>query len=74
VALIETYLQELEALKSNAALEGLQPADNSKTEFEFGRVCGVQEGVRLAEELFQKLLTDREQDAENRKSRSSRAT
>jgi hypothetical protein len=73
MALIETYLQELEQLKASTALEGLRPDDNSRTEFEFGRVCGVQEGVRLAEELLQKLLTDREEDAETRASRQSRS-
>lgn len=72
MALIETYLQELESLKVTAAVESLQPDDNSKTEFEFGRACGLQEGLRRAEELLNRVIADREEDAENRKSRKTR--
>lgn len=71
MALIETYLAELEALKVTAAVEALNTDDSSKAEFDFGSACGVQKGLRLAGELLSRLIAERETDAANSKSRRS---
>jgi hypothetical protein len=50
----------LEQRKGIAETALLQPAD--KTEFEYGRVAGLYQGLTMAIEALQDVLADREDD------------
>lgn len=62
MATIEAYLEALKALQIQTATESLAPSIDQRTEFRFGYVCGVQEGLRKAEELLNKQLEEEDQD------------
>lgn len=68
MALAEKFLAEIGTLKADAASETLQPETRYQNAFGFGRACGIQEGLRMAEELLNKLLVESE-DAANDKRR-----
>lgn len=53
------YIAKLIAARQGLADNGLG-APSEKTAFEFGRQCGVNQGLRRAEELYLELL--KEQD------------
>ena len=60
---LERYLGELEGLRSRTAEESLTNiADADKTAFGFGRAVGRLEGLRLAEDALQNLLSEPERD------------
>lgn len=60
MALADRFLGELEQLKQQRAVGALQPTEESKTLFDYGEACGVQLGLGLAQELFEKILSDQE--------------
>lgn len=63
MATLERYLEALKALRLKCLEESLNPNQSQKTEFNYGFVCGIQQGFKLAEELLdQHLVTDEEND------------
>jgi hypothetical protein len=68
VAAIERFLQELQELKAKNAEASLKPGTDDQTEFGYGRACGQQLGLQLAEELLNKILSDSDDDGISRRS------
>lgn len=62
MATLERYLEALVTLKTKAQEDSLNPPDSKKNEFGYGFVCGVQAGLRMAEELLNKQLNEEEED------------
>jgi hypothetical protein len=74
MATLEQYLEALIATRTKAALESLDSNVQPKTEYQFGYVCGVQAGLRMAEELLNKQLTEVEDDGNDTRSQRTRRT
>ena len=62
MATLEQYLEALKDLEVQTAKESLNPSDTQKTEWYYGFVCGIQMGLRKAEELLNKQLEEVEDD------------
>ena len=59
---IARYLGRLDELKRQEAEKGLQPASELQTEFGYGRACGIQLGIKLAEEALNTILNEQDED------------
>lgn len=62
MATLEQYLEALKALETQTAAESLNPSPPDRTEWHYGFVCGVQMGLKKAEELLNKQLEEVEDD------------
>lgn len=62
MATLEQYLEALKALEIQTAAESLNPGETQKTEWYYGFVCGMQMGLRKAEELLNKQLEEVDDD------------
>jgi hypothetical protein len=62
MATIEQYLEALKTLEIQAATECLNPTPAQQTEWRFGYVCGIQQGLKMAEELLNKQMEEVEDD------------
>ncbi len=60
MATLERYLAALIDLQQKTALESLDPNRNAQTEFRYGQVCGIQQGLKMAEELLNSQLNEDE--------------
>jgi hypothetical protein len=61
VAVLDRYIGELQALAAKVAVEGLRnPPD--KTDYGLGVLVGRLEGLRLAEQALEQLLSESEGD------------
>lgn len=63
---VQRCLERLEEASAKAATESLDPKDSEKTEFGYGRACGVQLGFRIAREVIEAVLSESDQDNESR--------
>lgn len=62
MATFEAYIEALKALQIQTAADALDPNRNTPSEFRYGQVCGIQQGLRLAEELLNKQLQEVDND------------
>lgn len=69
---VQRCLERLEEAKAKAALESLDPKDSEKTEFGYGRACGIQLGLQIAREAIEAVLSESDQDNESRNKNRSR--
>lgn len=70
MSVLERFIGELHVVRSRVAEESLTNPDD-KTAFGFGRAAGRLEGLLLAEETLNKVLSDQEaEDSESRRRRS----
>lgn len=53
----EQFLVAMQELKSKFAAEALAPSKRDETEFGYGKACGVYQGLLLAEERFNDILS-----------------
>jgi hypothetical protein len=72
MASLEKYLEALIGLKAKTAEDSLKPSETQKTEYHFGFVCGVQVGLKLAEELLNSQLEDENDDGNDKRSTQAR--
>ena len=71
MSVLERYVGALQALRSQVSEESLTNiAEGEKNAFGFGRAAGRLEGLRLAEQTLEKVLS--EQEAEKRSAGRSR--
>lgn len=63
MATLEAHLEALKALQAQTAAESLNPNGSqvANAAYQFGYVCGIQQGLRMAEELLNKQLEDTEE-------------
>lgn len=62
MATLEAYLEALKSLQTQTAMESLSPNATQQTEFRYGQVCGIQQGLKMAEELLNKELEEDQDD------------
>jgi hypothetical protein len=62
MATLEQYLEALKTLQQQSAIESLEPGPAQQTEWRYGYVCGIRQGLRMAEELLNKELEEVEDD------------
>lgn len=74
MATLEQYLEALIATKTQAALESLSPGPAQQTEWRYGYVCGIQQGLKMAEELLNRQLEEVEDDGNEQRSQRTRRT
>ena len=75
MATLEQYLEALIATRTQAALESLNPQGADRTEWHYGYVCGVQQGLKIAEELLNKQLGEEDKDdGDEQRSQRTRRT
>lgn len=68
------FLEALIDLQRETAPASLRPNDSQKTEFHYGFVCGVQVGLKRAEELLNQHLNEVEEDGDGKgRTRTNRA-
>lgn len=73
MATFEAYLEALKTLQAQSATESLTPKEGQKTEYHYGFVCGIQQGLRMSEELLNKQLEEVEEDGiEPRRNQANR--
>lgn len=60
MAALEKFLDRLKRRKVEEALSGLR-TPVSKDAFELGRLCGIQHGLTIAEQLLHEAIKDDEQ-------------
>ena len=65
---IERFLAELQELKLKTAEASLQPSAEDQNEFGYGKACGKQLGLKLAEEMLNRILSESEDDGLQRRS------
>lgn len=58
----ERFLDELRELRQQYAAAALAPSDEKRTEFGYGQVCGIDRGLKIAEQLYEKIITEQEQE------------
>lgn len=63
MAAIESILQRLKDATPAAAVEGLA-RPQSRDAFEFGRLCGIQQGLALAQQIIEEALKDEQSSEE----------
>lgn len=63
MAAIETVLRRLKDAIPAAAVEGLA-RPQSRDAFEFGRLCGIQQGLALAQQFIEEALKDEQSSEE----------
>lgn len=68
---VQRCLERLEEAKAKAAFESLSPADSEKSEFGYGKACGVQLGLQIARELIEAVLSESDQDDSRTQNRRS---
>ena len=75
MAVLDRFIGELEALRPQVAVESLESTTEGKdVAFEYGKAVGRLEGLRLAEALLQRLLSESEkEDSGTRRHRNSKA-
>jgi hypothetical protein len=75
MSVLDRFIGELTGLRARVAEESLtNVADVDKTAFGFGRAVGRLEGLRLAEETLNKVLSESEkEDSGERRHRSGKA-
>jgi hypothetical protein len=69
---VQRCIDRLEEAKAKAATESLDPTDSEKTEFGFGKACGIQRGLRIARDIIEAVLSESDQDHDNRTKNRSR--
>ncbi len=55
---ITRYVQELKALQVKTNEMAVKPSTEERNAFGYGKACGRAEGLRLAEELLERVLKD----------------
>lgn len=63
MAAIETILRRLKDATPAAAVEGLA-RPQSRDAFELGRLCGIQQGLALAQQIVEEALKDEQSSEE----------
>jgi hypothetical protein len=63
MAAIEKIIASIKGAKINAAVEGLA-RPQTRDAFELGRLCGIQQGLALAENLVEEALKDEQSSEE----------
>jgi len=72
MAAVERIIADLKNAKVQAAVEGLA-RPQTRDAFELGRLCGIQQGLALAENLIEEALKDDQSSEEgNAGKRASR--
>jgi hypothetical protein len=64
----ERFLEELRELRQKHSASALAPPEDKRNEFGYGKACGIDEGLRRAEELYEQCLgqqTKEERDGGN---------
>jgi|HubBroStandDraft_2_1064218.scaffolds.fasta_scaffold02440_10 hypothetical protein len=71
---LERYLEALIALKSKAAEDSLIPngPQVANAAYQFGFVCGVQQGLKMAEELLNTQLQEDAEDGDDSRTTKAR--
>lgn len=64
MAAIERIIAGLKGAKITAAVEGLA-RPQTRDAFELGRLCGIQQGLALAENLVEEALKDEQSSEES---------
>ena len=64
MAAIEKIIAGIKGAKINAAVEGLA-RPQTRDAFELGRLCGIQQGLALAEGLVEEALKDEQSSEES---------
>ena len=57
---ISRYLQELKAVQMKMNEAAVKPPAEERNAFGYGRACGRAEGLKMAEELLDRVLKDNE--------------
>ncbi len=68
MAAVETILNRLKGAIPNAAVEGLA-RPQSRDAFELGRLCGIQQGLALAQQIIEEALKDEQSSEEGNASK-----
>lgn len=63
---VQRCLERLDEAKATAAVESLSPADADKNAFGFGRACGIQQGLKIARQIIETVLSESDQDHDSR--------
>jgi hypothetical protein len=64
MAAIEKIIAGIKGAKINAAVEGLA-RPQTRDAFELGRLCGIQQGLAIAEGLVEEALKDEQSSEES---------
>lgn len=58
----ERFLGELRELRQQLAAAALSPSEEKRSEFGYGKACGLDEGLRRAEELYEQIVDQEDQE------------
>lgn len=67
----ERFLNRLKELRTNHALEALNPGSGDQSEFGYGKACGIAQGLELAERLWNDETAQEEDDNGSKPRRST---
>ena len=66
MAKVERIIERLKELRFTESEKALAPAPTLQNEYGYGYVCGIQEGLRLAQDAIESLNRDVEEEGDGR--------